>query len=84
MMPPMNFNLGSSATSKAEGGVLGNTQQGGLNEGDWITQWTENGDNTAVPSPKPVQPTPLASVAATGNVGMIALIAVVAWLALKK
>lgn len=74
-IPPLQMSMGSSAKSDAIGGSgLGNGGMGALNQGDWIFQTTENGDNSATPSPKP---------APAGNGLMLALIGAGAWFLLK-
>lgn len=52
-LPPLQLNLGSSATSSAgNNGTTAGGGMGALNEGDWITQVTGAGDNAAIPSAK--------------------------------
>lgn len=54
-MPPMNFDMGSTATATAtsgpaQGGSASGSGMGALNSGDWIIQTTGTGNNSAVPA----------------------------------
>lgn len=77
LVPPLQLNLGSSATSGAVGGSAAGGGMGALNEGDWITQSTGTGNNAATATTTPAAQA--AAVTATAHPLIIVALAVGVW-----
>lgn len=83
LVPPLQLNLGSSATSGAYGGSTAGGGMGALNEGNWITETTGTGNNSATATSTPTPNTAAVTAAASGNPVMLILLAAGAWLMLR-
>lgn len=82
LVPPLQLNLGSSASSDAKSGAFGGgTGVGALNEGSWIIQTTGVGNNGATATQTPAS----IDAAKAGNPLLLIALAVGAlWLVKHK